>query len=109
MHGKQNIRTKIIITNYRTTNHNKTICVEPFRGSCVVSYAIFLQYIIIWKILINNNTEVKPKRAHTEAQIRVVEAFHARHKDTEDYKIKSRANAKKVYEKDKERSIIYKK
>ena len=53
----------------------------------------------------NNEEEVKPKRVYTEAQIRAVKAYHARHKDTEEYKIKSRAHAKKVYEKDKERII----
>ncbi len=45
---------------------------------------------------INNNTEVKPKRVYTEAQSRAVKAYHARHNDTEEYKMKSRANANKV-------------
>ncbi len=42
-----------------------------------------------------NNTEIKPKNIYTEAQIRAVKAYHARHKDTEEYKLKSRANAKR--------------
>ncbi len=58
---------------------------------------------MIWKILIS--IIVKPKRVYTEAQIRAVKTYHARHKDTEEYKIKSRAHAKKVYENDKKRII----
>ena len=52
-----------------------------------------------------NNTDIKPKKVYTEAQIRAVIAYHAKHKNTEEYKLKSRANAKKVYEKNKERII----
>ena len=53
----------------------------------------------------NSNGEVKPKRVYTEAQIRAVKAYHQRHRDTEEFKQKQRANAKKAYEKDKERII----
>ena len=56
---------------------------------------------------INNNNEelIKPKRVYTEAQIRAVKAYHERHRDTEEFKQRQRINAKKAYEKDKERII----
>ena len=52
-----------------------------------------------------NNDEIKPKRVYTEAQIRAVKAYHERHRNIEEYKIKQRANSKRAYEKDKERII----
>ena len=53
----------------------------------------------------NNNNEIKPKKVYSEAQIRAVKAFHERHRNSEEYKIKRRNNSKKAYEKDKERII----
>ena len=53
----------------------------------------------------NNNNEPKPKKVYSEAQIRAVKAFHERHRDSEEYKMRQRANSKKAYEKDKERII----
>ena len=52
-----------------------------------------------------NNDEIKPKRVYTEAQIRAVKVYHQRHRDSEEFKQKQRANSKKAYEKDKERII----
>ena len=52
-----------------------------------------------------NNDEIKPKRVYTEAQIRAVKVFRDRHRDSEEYKIKQRANSKRVYQNDKERII----
>ena len=53
----------------------------------------------------NNNNEPKPKKVYSEAQIRAVKAFHERHRDSEEYKMRQRVNSKKAYEKDKERII----
>ena len=53
----------------------------------------------------NDNTEVKPKRVYSDAQNRAVKNYHLRHRETEEYKLKQRANSKKAYEKDKERII----
>ena len=53
----------------------------------------------------NFNNEPKPKKVYSEAQIRAVKAFHERHRDSEEYKMRQRANSKKAYEKDKERII----
>ncbi len=52
-----------------------------------------------------NNYGTKPKRVYSAAQIKAVEAFHERHRDSEEYKIKQRANSKRAHEKDKERII----
>ena len=38
-------------------------------------------------------------------QIRAVKVYHQRHRDSEEFKQKQRANSKKAYEKDKERII----
>ena len=51
------------------------------------------------------NDEIKPKRVYSAAQIKAVKAFHERHRNSEEYKIKQRANSKRAYEKDKERII----
>ena len=51
------------------------------------------------------NDEIKPKRAYTEAQLRAVRAFRERNKDSEEYKIKQRANSKRSYEKNREKVI----
>jgi hypothetical protein len=54
----------------------------------------------------NNNTEDKPKKSkYTEAHKRAARAFHERNKDNEEYRRKQRENAKRMYEKDKERII----
>ena len=55
--------------------------------------------------IINNNEEVKPKRVYTEAQIKAVKAYRERHRDSEEYKIKQRANSKRSYEKNREKVI----
>ena len=52
-----------------------------------------------------NNDEIKPKRVYTEAQIRAVKVFRDRHRDSEEYKIKQRANSKRSYDKNKEKVI----
>jgi hypothetical protein len=52
-----------------------------------------------------NNDGIKPKRVYSAAQIKAVKAFHERHRNSEEYKIKQRANSKRAYEKDKERII----
>ncbi len=52
-----------------------------------------------------HNHESKPKRVYTEARIQAVKEFHERHRNSEEYKTKQRANSKKAYEKDKERNI----
>ena len=52
-----------------------------------------------------NNYGIKPKRVYSAAQIKAVKAFHERHRNSEEYKIKQRANSKRAYEKDKERII----
>ena len=54
---------------------------------------------------INNNNETKPKKVYTEAQRRAVKAFRERNKDSEEYKIKQRANSKRSYEKNREKVI----
>jgi hypothetical protein len=46
---------------------------------------------------------LKPKKVYTEAQIKAVKAFHERHINSEEHKIKRRENSKKAYQKDKER------
>ena len=51
------------------------------------------------------NDEIKPKRTYTEAQLRAVKAFRERNKDSEEYKIKQRANSKRSYEKNREKVI----
>ncbi len=51
----------------------------------------------------NNNEEVKPKRVYTEAQIRAVKTYHEKHRSSEEFKARQRANSKKAYKKDKER------
>ena len=52
-----------------------------------------------------NNDEIKPKRVYTEAQIRAVKTYHERHRSSEEFKARQRANSKKVYQNDKERII----
>ncbi len=53
-----------------------------------------------------NNDEIKPKRVYTEAQLRaVVRAFDERHRDSEEYKIRQRANSKRSHEKIREKTI----
>ena len=42
------------------------------------------------------NDEIKPKKVYTEAQITAVKAFHERHRNSEEYKIKRRENSKKA-------------
>ena len=55
---------------------------------------------------INNiDTEKKPKKVNIEAGRKATRAYYARNKDNEEYKKKHRENAKKAYEKDKERII----
>jgi hypothetical protein len=49
--------------------------------------------------------EIKPERTYTEAQLRAVKAFRERKKDSEEYKIKHRANSKRSYEKNREKVI----
>ncbi len=51
------------------------------------------------------NDDIKPKRAYTEAQLRAVKAFRERNKDSEEYKIKQRANSKRSYEKNRDKVI----
>ena len=51
------------------------------------------------------NDEIKPKRTYTEAQLRAVKAFRERNKDSEEYKIKQRANSKRSNEKNREKVI----
>ena len=41
-----------------------------------------------------NNDGIKPKRVYSAAQIKAVKAFHERHRNSEEYKIKQRANSK---------------
>ena len=52
-----------------------------------------------------NNDEIKPKRVYTEAQIRAVKVLRDRHRDSEEYKTKQRANSKRSYDKNKEKVI----
>ena len=52
-----------------------------------------------------NNNEPKPKKVYSEAQIRAVKTYHERHRSSEEFKARQRANSKKAYEKDKERII----
>ena len=49
--------------------------------------------------------EIKPKKVYTEAQIRAVKTYHERHRSSEEFKARQRANSKRAYEKDKERII----
>ncbi len=51
------------------------------------------------------NDDIKPKRVYTEAQIKAVNAFRERHRDSEEYKIKQRANSKRSFEKNREKVI----
>ncbi len=51
------------------------------------------------------NYEIKPIRAYTEAQLRAVKAFRERNRDSEEYRIKQRANSKRSYEKNREKVI----
>jgi hypothetical protein len=51
------------------------------------------------------NDEIKPKRVYNEAQLRAVKAFRERHRDSEENKIKQRANSKRSYEKNREKVI----
>ena len=53
----------------------------------------------------NNNKEEERKNKLLEARRRAARAFHARNKNNEEYKMKQRANSKRVYENDKERII----
>ena len=39
-----------------------------------------------------NNDEIKPKRVYTEAQIRAVKAYHEKHRNSEEFKMKQRIN-----------------
>ena len=52
-----------------------------------------------------DNNKNKPKKINYEARRKASRAFHERNKDNEEYKKKQRENAKKAYEKDKERII----
>ena len=54
---------------------------------------------------INNNKEEERKNKLLEARRRAARAFHERNKDNEVYKQKQRDNAKRGYQKDKERII----
>ena len=51
------------------------------------------------------NDDIKPKKICSEAQKRALKAYHERHKDSEEYKIKQRANSKRSYEKNREKDI----
>jgi hypothetical protein len=51
------------------------------------------------------NHKIKPKGVYTEAQLRAVKAFRERNRDSEEYKIKLRANSKRSYEKNRENFI----
>ena len=53
----------------------------------------------------NTDTEKKPKKVNIEARRKATRAYYARNKDNEEYKKKHREDAKKAYEKDKERII----
>ena len=53
----------------------------------------------------NNNKEAEKINKLLEARRRAARAFHARNKNNEEYKMKQRANSKRVYENDKERII----
>ena len=53
----------------------------------------------------NNNKDAERLNKLLEARRRAVRAFHERNKDNEVYKQKQRDNAKRVYQKDKERII----
>jgi hypothetical protein len=48
---------------------------------------------------------VSPQTMCVCARRRAARSFHDRNKDNEEYKMKQRANSKRVYEKDKERVI----
>ncbi len=52
-----------------------------------------------------NNDGIKPKRVYSAAQMKAVKGYHERYRDSEEYKIKQRANSKRAYENDKERII----
>ena len=52
-----------------------------------------------------DNNEIKPKKVNYEARRKATRAFYERNKDNEEFKKKHRENAKKAYEKDKERII----
>ena len=53
----------------------------------------------------NNNKDTERLNKLLEARRRAARAFHERNKDNEVYKQKQRDNAKRVYQKDKERII----
>ena len=53
----------------------------------------------------NDNKEAERLNKILEARRRAARAFHERNKDNEVYKQKQRDNAKRVYQKDKERII----
>jgi hypothetical protein len=53
----------------------------------------------------NNNDIKNNEDKNLEARRRAARAFHARNKNNEEYKMKQRANSKRVYENDKERII----
>jgi hypothetical protein len=53
----------------------------------------------------NNNKDAERLNKLLEARRRAAKAFHERNKDNEVYKQKQRDNAKRVYQKDKERII----
>ena len=53
----------------------------------------------------NNNKDAERLNKLLEARRRAARAFHERNKDNEVYKQKQRDNAKRVYQKDKERII----
>ena len=53
----------------------------------------------------NNNKDAERLNKLLEARRRAARAFHERNKDNEVYKQKQRENAKRVYQKDKERII----
>ncbi len=53
----------------------------------------------------NDNKEAERLNKLLEARRRAARAFHERNKDNEVYKQKQRDNAKRVYQKDKERII----
>ena len=53
----------------------------------------------------NNNDIKNNEDKKLEARRRAARAFHARNKNNEEYKMKQRANSKRVYENDKERII----
>ena len=52
-----------------------------------------------------NNDEIKPKRVYTEAQIRAVKTYHERHRSSEEFEARQRANSKRSYEKNRKKVI----